>query len=150
MSAIFPKKIVGAALLDRSTPRIGASYDAVILRGETEASSSYVLRVGQEVIVSSDDPDDPYIARVVKLVYSPGDSPPWVFTCRWYYKIKETGVDSMKKHIAKVWLIVRVATGMTCVQEATVQPILVATVPTFIFSIQRTPYFSQGACSIFE
>lgn len=103
---MFPKTIVGASLVDRSPPRAGVAYDAVILRGESEAESSYVLRVGQEVVVSSDDPDEPFIARIGKLIFTPGDEPPWAFTCRWYYKIKEVADDNVRKNLAKVGFII--------------------------------------------
>lgn len=101
---MFPRRIVSATLLDNSTPRAGTAYDAVILRGDSDASSGYVLRVGQEVVVSSEDPDDPFLARVGKLIYTPSEKPPWSFTCRWYYKIKEVAADAVKKNLSKVRL----------------------------------------------
>lgn len=74
----------------------------MILRGDTDATSGYVLRVGQEVVVSSEDPDDPFLARVGKIVYTPTEKPPWSFKCRWYYKIKEVAVDAVRKNLNKV------------------------------------------------
>jgi hypothetical protein len=99
---MFPRRIVSATLLDNSTPRAGTAYDAVILRGDSDASSGYILRVGQEVVVSSEDPDDPFLARVGKIIYTPSEKPPWSFTCRWYYKIKEVAAETVRRNLSKV------------------------------------------------
>ena len=61
---MFPRKILGAAPVDKSTPRAGTTYSAIVLRGDPDTSSAYTLRAGQEVVVSSNNPADPFIARV--------------------------------------------------------------------------------------
>ena len=102
MALSFPTTITGATLLDRSTPRAGSTHDAVILLGETEATSGYCLRVGQELLVASDKPEEPFIARVGKIVYTPSESPPWTFKCQWFYRLKEVAVDVVRKSATKV------------------------------------------------
>ena len=72
IATMFPRKILGAAPLDKSTPRAGTTYSAIVLRGDPDTSSAYTLRAGQEVVVSSNNPADPFIARVRGVVAGEG------------------------------------------------------------------------------
>ncbi len=97
----FPRTIVRATLRDGSVPRKPCSPEQVTIYGATPAES-YSLKVNSEVLVSSPESDDPFVALLTGLHFNPSISPHWTFTARWFYKIKEVQHDLVKKNLGKV------------------------------------------------